>query len=144
MLKRLQKWLLFGNAEDSNVFVSPDCENAYAAWETIQNKQCLVITFRNMFRESDAVRLTRYLTAQLNEYSGKELVPVICRCSDMTDYEAHSRIIFQDFLQKNTHKIQGLWIVTQSNAIKYGGKLISMFIKIPVQIVDDESKIRFT
>lgn len=121
-----------------------DCveKRAFAAWEFIQDRQCLTITFNGIFSESDAVSLTKYLSQQFTLIDSNRKVPIICRCHNMTDYEAHARIVFQNFIQNHMDRICSIWIITSSKVIKYGGKLLSMFVNVPIKIVEEEAKIQ--
>lgn len=139
MLKKLRKLLIGGKANPEK----PE-RAAHASWETVQNRQCLVITFNGEFTETDAEKLVRYLNEQIAELEPTVTFPLICRCQHMTDYEAHARLIFQNFLQNHIKRLHSVWIVTQSSAIKYGGRLLSMFVSVPVKVINNESQIKLT
>lgn len=139
MLDKLRKLLISGKENPQK----PE-RPAHASWEIIQDKTCLVITFNGIFTERDANGLTAYLNRQITELKDTNTFPLICKCLYMTDYEAHARLVFQNFLQKHINYIESVWIVTQSRTIKYGSKLMSMFVSIPIRVVENENQIKFT
>lgn len=139
MLDKLRKLLISGkeNPQEST-------RAAHASWEIIQDKTCLVITFNGIFTETDANKLSAYLNRQIAELEETNTFPLICRCLYMTDYEAHARLVFQNFLQAHVNRLESIWVVTESRAIKYGSKLMNMFVSIPIQIVANENQIKLT
>jgi hypothetical protein len=137
MIGKLRKLLIGGK---DNVHESSRA--AHASWEVIQGRKCLVITFNGIFTEADANKLTDYLNRQIAELAETDTFPLICRCLYMTDYEAHARLVFQNFLQAHVNRLESIWIVTESNVIKYGSKLMNIFVSIPIQVVANESQIK--
>ncbi|MCS7018128.1 MAG: hypothetical protein RMJ87_03255 [Cytophagales bacterium] len=138
MLGKLRKWLISGEKSSQQ-----PARVAHASWETINGRECLVITFNGVFTEIDAEKLVAYLNHEILAFATAKTFPLICRCQYMTDYEAHARLIFQNFIHIHSKCIESIWIVTKSNAIKYGGKLMGMFIGIPLKVVEEESQIYF-
>ncbi len=139
MLGKLRK-LLIGDKENPQ----ESTRAAHASWEIIQDKTCLVITFNGIFTETDANKLTAYLNRQIANFREVDTFPLICQCLCMIDYEAHARLVFQNFLQTHANRWESIWIVTKSKTIKYGGKLINMFVSTPIHVVENENQIKFT
>ncbi|WP_448519092.1 hypothetical protein [Rhodoflexus sp.] len=140
MIKYFRRYLISGKMFSQR---SVEDRPAKALWQTINDTTCLVIMFNGLFREEDAESLCRYLSKQISDMPETIKTPIVCNCVNMTDYEAKARLIFQNFLQKNFQRLQGLWIITQSPAIKGGAKLMSRFISLPIYVIDSEEKIFF-
>jgi len=140
MIKYLRRYLISGKIFSQPVEDRP----AKASWQTINDTACLVITFNGLFREADAESLYRYLSKQTSDLPEATKTPIVCNCIHMTDYEAKARLVFQNFLQNNIQRLQGLWIITQSPAIKGGAKLMSKFVSLPIYVIDSEEKVFFT
>ena len=140
MIKYIRRYLISGK-----IFPQPAENNpAKASWQMISDVNCLVIAFNGLFRETDAESLCRYLSKQISELPVMSKVPIVCNCIHMTDYEAKARLVFQNFLQNNIQRLQGLWVITKSPAIKGGAKLMSRFVSLPIYVTDSEEKIFFT
>ncbi|MCS6967361.1 MAG: hypothetical protein RMJ44_02955 [Cytophagales bacterium] len=135
LLQKIRRYFIGGKANPQ------EQRTAFASWEIIQNRKCLVLTFNGIFTEAEAEKFTQQLSQEMQSCKEDEKVPIVCRCYHMVDYEAHARIIFQNFLQTYLDKIDSLWIITESVVIRYGGKLIGMFVEIPVRVVNEESKV---
>jgi len=108
---------------------------AEAKWHEINRGTCLLFTFKGIFTEKLAVKLTQEWQKLMQE-SKEEKVCIICDCLEMKDYDTLARITFQKTLKEFQKRIQTFWVVSPSKVVKYGGMIMEVLTGFPIKTVE--------
>ena len=61
----------------------------------------------------------------------------------MTGFENKARVIWQKAIKELKKQIDCVWLISDSKIIRAGAKVMSAFTSFSLNVVNDESKIKF-
>ena len=103
-------------------------------------KTCLKFTFKGELTERDAINAIDEWQTAFNSIP-QEKITLIWDCLEMTSYESEARILWQDAIKRMKKQIDTIWLISDSNIIKLGARIISIMTSLQISAVDSESKI---
>ena len=106
----------------------------------LSNEDCLKFTFTENFNESQAIEAVdewKYLF----ENSKGEKTRLVWDCTNMKGYEGKALKVWQQAMKDLKNQIDTVWLITDSNMIKAGAKLISVFSKFSIKVVKSANQI---
>ena len=106
----------------------------------ISNSECLRFTFIGELKADDAETAVEEWK-KLFENLGDEKLSLIWDCLQMTGFENKARVIWQQAMKELKGNIDMVWLITTSNVIKAGAKLISTFTKFKMKVVKSQEEI---
>jgi len=115
-------------------------ENPKIEWVGKFDKSCLKFTFVGMLVEQDAIIAIEKWKEAFQSKRGEEIV-VVWQCLKMKGYDTESRVLWQEALKEMKSQIASIWLVTNSNFIKIGANVMSVFTSLNIRIVSSESEI---
>ena len=71
-------------------------------------------------------------------------ITIVWECLNMTGYETQARIQWQETLKELQPQIKDIWLISDSNLIKTGARVMSVFTSLNIHIVDSEEDIVFS
>lgn len=106
----------------------------------ISNNECLRFTFIDELKANDAEKAVEEWK-KLFDNLGDEKLSVVWDCLQMTGFENKARVIWQKAMKDLKNNIDTVWLITNSNVIKAGAKLISTFTKFKMKVVKSQEEI---
>lgn len=105
-------------------------------WKTIHDKEYLYFEFSGILTHRDAVQgIERWDKCFENQDYAKGKVSLIWDCLHMKNYETQARIAWQKAIKKHKHKIEDIWLITNSVNITAGAEIISFFTSFKIRPV---------
>ena len=118
-----------------------DQNHASVDWVNLNGKRFLKFVFLGNFTEKLANDLIQRWKNLMHECNDNKIF-IICECTNMKDYDAKARIIYQKTLMEFKDRIQGFWVITPSKIIKYGAIIMATFTGFPIKVVEKEEDIK--
>ena len=107
--------------------------------KTINGVSCLHFTFRDKLTEKDAVGAIEIWKDFLNTHSCK--CTHVWNCLQMTGYEPMARSNWQKAMKEFKAKIGDIWLISDSNIIRTGARLLSLFTSLDIRAIKSENDI---
>ena len=115
-------------------------ENPGLEWVQKSGRNCLKFTFEGTLTEEEAVQAIEKWREAFRS-KPKEKIILIWECRRMAGYDTGSRVNWQEALKEMNNQIADIWLVTSSNFVKIGARVMSVFTSLNIHIVDSESDI---
>lgn len=110
------------------------------AWQLIDGRSCLVITFKGAF----TAELSREWTTQIRrEIEGSRgNVSMVWDAGEMTSYDSDARKKWQTEINELKPKIAAIHLVARSTFVRMGGLMVGAFLGYPIQCWKQKSEIK--
>jgi len=118
------------------------CGNLNIDWIEKSGKPCLKFTFGQNLTEKDAGEAIVEWRKAFQSKMGQAIV-LIWDCREMKGYESAARVNWQSALKEMKSQIDTIWLITESNFIKMGASVMSMFSSLEIKVVSSEDEIKF-
>ena len=119
-------------------------DNPYIEWAQVKNRECLKFTFREKLTKNDAERAIEQWK-QLFDKKKDEKITLVWDCHEMTGYEPLARMKWQKAMKELQNQINDIWLVSDSEEIQAGAKMMALFTSMDINYANIEDKIlKFT
>ena len=95
-----------------------------------------------MLEANDAKRAIEKWKKAFTSKTGVKIA-LIWDCMKMDGYDTESRNLWQNALNEMRDQIDSIWLITNSNYIKIGARIISVFTSLTIKVVDSEDQIKW-
>lgn len=109
-------------------------------WITLNSKKYLKFSFDENLGEQEAISSIEKWKKEITSNSDTK-VSMIWDCLKMKSYDSKARILWQDALKELKNSIENIWLISNSQFIRVGANVISVFSGLKINPVDSESKI---
>ncbi|NMB80558.1 MAG: hypothetical protein GYA14_01935 [Ignavibacteria bacterium] len=109
-------------------------------WITLNSKKYLKFSFDENLGEQEAISSIEKWKKEITSNSDTK-VSLIWDCLKMKSYDSKARILWQDALKELKNNIENIWLISNSQFIRVGANVISVFSGLKINPVDSESKI---
>lgn len=109
-------------------------------WSIKNGKKYLHFLFDEYLNKDQAQKLIQDWEKLTVNHSDK--ICLIWDCSKMEGYDPDARKLWQDKLKKIKSSIETIWLISNSNIIKMGASIMSMFMPFKIKNVSSENEIK--
>ena len=117
-------------------------DNPSVEYCTNSGVKCLRFTFVNRLETTNAVIAIKKWQDFFAKHPNEKMT-LIWNCLKMTGYDSNARSEWQNALKELKSQIGSIWLVTDSNFIKMGASVMSIFASYQISVVKNESEIKF-
>ena len=110
------------------------------AWEDIDGRQCLVVTFSGKLTRADAASAMDIIRAEVE--GAAEPVVMVWEATAMSGYESEARTLWQEGLAELKPGIQAIHLVSESAVIRMGAAVVGMFVGYPITSWSSRADVR--
>lgn len=110
-------------------------------WVTLNSKKYLKFSFDENLSEPDAVKAIEQWKKEFSKNQNSK-VSLIWDCIKMKGYDSNARVHWQNALKELKSDIENIWLVSNSQLIRVGANVISVFAGLRINAVDSEDKIQ--
>lgn len=117
-----------------------DLETVNVEWKEINDIIVLNFNFKGKLTRNNAVNAIIKWEKAFNTVPYQKMT-LVWNCLSLKDYEAKARVLWQEEIDKTKEQIELVYLVTKSNLIKMGAKIMSAFTSFPMKVVESENEI---
>lgn len=110
-------------------------------WVTMNSKKFLKFSFDENLGEEEARVATEQWKKEMAAHANMK-VSLIWDCLQMKGYDSNARILWQNTLKEVKDNVEKIWLISNSQFIRVGANVISVFSGIRINPVDSEDKIQ--
>ena len=118
-----------------------ESDNPKLEWLIIKEKECLKFTFTDVLTEQLAITAVDNWKRAFASKPDEKII-LIWHCLDMEGYENKARSQWQKALKEMKSQIDCIWLVNESNIIRMGASIMSLFASFEIKVVSSENEIK--
>ncbi len=118
-----------------------ESNNPKLEWLVINEKECLKFTFSDVLTEQLAIAA---IDDWKKAFASKpdEKIILIWNCLNMDRYDNKARTRWQKALKEMKSQIDCVWLINESNIIRMGASIMSLFVSFEIKVAGSESEIK--
>lgn len=110
--------------------------NPYIDWKIIQGKIFLYFKFNGVFYLEDAEQgIERWDELFQDPEYTNDKISLVWDCLEMENYESKARIAWQKTIKEHKHRIENIWLITNSATISAGAEIVAFFTSLNIRPV---------
>lgn len=110
------------------------------AWEIIDGRSCVVITFTGVFTAEASKAWTERVRREIE--GSPTPVAMVWDAGEMTSYESEARKKWQTEINELKPKIAAIHLIARSTFVRMGGLMVGAFLGYPIQCWKQKSEIK--